>query len=62
MYEFTFDARKITTISVTSPSNSANRAIGALPLYKERKTQNPTYSPFEFRVEQYKKVFLAAKR
>jgi hypothetical protein len=48
-----------TTISLTSPSNAANRAIGSSALYKRRKTENPSYTTFDFRVDQYGKVFLA---
>jgi len=55
---FSFGDREITTISLTSPSNAANMAIGSNHLYKLRKKENPAYSTFDFRVEQYKKVFL----
>lgn len=55
--KFTFDNRVITTISLTSPSNAANRFIGSHDLYKEKKKQNSNYSTFDFRVEQYEKVF-----
>ncbi|HBG18893.1 MAG TPA: DNA glycosylase [Desulfobulbaceae bacterium] len=50
--------RVITTVSLTSPSNAANKAIGSNPLFKEGKRVNPAYSTFEFRVDQYRKVFL----
>ena len=49
--------RTISTFSLISPSNAANRSIGAHPLYKKRKKNNPAYSTFDFRVEQYRKVF-----
>ena len=55
--KFTFKNRTITTISLTSPSNAANRFIGSNILYKEKKKENSNYSTFDFRVEQYKKVF-----
>jgi len=58
VHQFSFDNRTIKTISLTAPSNAANRAIGATTLYKENKKANPNYSTFEFRVEQYTKVFL----
>ena len=54
---FTFNNRVITTISLTSPSNAANRFIGSNILYKENKKKNSVYSTFDFRVEQYEKVF-----
>lgn len=56
-HEFLLDDRVITTISLTSPSNAANRSIGANLYYKQQKALNPSYSTFDFRFEQYKKVF-----
>lgn len=56
-HQFTFDNRVIKTISLTSPSNAANRSIGANSYYKEKKKKNPKYSTFDFRVEQYEKAF-----
>jgi len=58
VHEFKLKERVITTISLTSPSNAANRSIGANMYYKQNKERNPKYSTFDFRVEQYKKVFL----
>lgn len=58
VHRFTFLNREYTTISLTSPSNAANRAIGSSILYKKRKKENPSYTTFDFRVEQYHKVFL----
>lgn len=51
------NVRLIKTVSLTSPSGSANRAIGSNPFYKKRKSQNPKYSTFDFRVEQYSQWF-----
>ncbi|RXJ91880.1 DNA glycosylase [Arcobacter sp. CECT 8983] len=56
-HKFFFDNRQIKTISLTSPSNAANRYIGSNKLFKERKLQNPNYTTFDFRLEQYSKVF-----
>ncbi|WP_428024161.1 uracil-DNA glycosylase family protein [Arcobacter sp.] len=56
-HEFNYDKRIIQTISLTSPSNAANRSIGANEYYKKMKKENPKYSTFDFRVEQYEKVF-----
>lgn len=60
VHQFILDDRACTTISLTSPSNAANRAIGSSVLYKKRKKENPGYTPFDFRIEQYRKVFLDA--
>ena len=57
VHEFIYENRVIKTISLTSPSNAANRSIGANALYKSKKSENPNYSTFDFRVEQYEKVF-----
>ena len=57
-HEFEFDNRIIKTISLTSPSNAANRSIGGNKEYKQKRLENPSYSTFDFRVEQYSKVFL----
>lgn len=54
---FIYDARVIKTISLTSPSNAANRSIGANEYYKKKKKENSKYSTFDYRVEQYEKVF-----
>jgi len=58
VHNFIFDNRIIKTISLTSPSNAANRFIGSNSYYKEQKKINSNYTTFDFRVEQYKKVFL----
>ena len=49
--------REITTVSLTAPSGSANRAVGSLPEYKARKAQDPGYTVMDFRVEQYRGFF-----
>jgi len=58
-HTFFYSKREIITISLTSPSNAANRAIGSMPLYKTRKVKNPHYTTFDFRIEQYGQVFLS---
>ena len=50
-------SRQITTVSLTAPSGSANRAIGGLPEYKARKAKDPNYTVLDFRVEQYRRFF-----
>ncbi|MGB5404437.1 uracil-DNA glycosylase family protein [Robiginitalea sp.] len=49
--------RLITTVSLTAPSGSANRAVGSLPEYKARKAADPKYTTLDFRVAQYRKFF-----
>ncbi len=58
---FAVDGRTITTVSLTSPSNAANKAIGSNPQFKQAKRDNPDYSTFDFRVDQYRRVFLGEK-
>lgn len=50
-------SRKIKTVSLTSASGSANRAIGSIPLYQKLKTKNPNFTTFDFRVMQYREFF-----
>ena len=57
VHSFMFESREIKTISLTSPSNAANRFIGSNAYYKEQKKLNPSYTTFDFRKEQYKLVF-----
>jgi len=49
--------RKIKTVSLTSASGSANRAIGSMPLYQQLKSSNPKFNTFDFRVLQYREFF-----
>ena len=49
--------RIIKTVSLTSASGSANRAIGSMPLYKQLKNKNPKFNTFDFRVMQYREFF-----
>lgn len=57
-HRFSLGDRVISTVSLTSPSNAANMAIGGNPLYKQRKKDNPAYSTVDYRIDQYKKIFL----
>ncbi|PTX63449.1 G/U mismatch-specific uracil-DNA glycosylase [Kordia periserrulae] len=50
-------SRWIKTVSLTSSSGAANRAIGSISLYKKLKKQNPKFTTFDFRVMQYKEFF-----
>ena len=57
IHQFKLDSRIIKTVSLTSPSGSANRAIGSMELYKELKNKNSKFNTFDFRVLQYQKWF-----
>lgn len=46
--------RIIKTVSLTSASGSANRAIGSMPLYQQLKNSNPLFTTTDFRVMQYR--------
>lgn len=56
-HKFIFENREIKTISLTSPSNAANRYIGSNIYFKQMKKQDPNYTTFDFRVQQYSLVF-----
>lgn len=56
-HQFECAGRLITTHSLTAPSGTANRAIGSMNHYKVNKAKNPSYTTFDFRVEQYRRVF-----
>lgn len=49
--------RMVKTVSLTAPSGSANRAVGALKKYKQMKVDNPEMNVIDFRVMQYKPFF-----
>lgn len=49
--------RTVTTVSLTAPSGSANRAIGSFISYKKIKEENPQYTTLDFRVDQYRDFF-----
>ena len=57
IHEFRLENRIINTISLTSASGSANRAIGSMPLYQQIKNKNPDFTTFDFRVMQYREYF-----
>lgn len=62
VHQFFLKKRIITTVSLTSPSNAANRSIGATSFYKRRKQEDPNFTTFEYRVEQYRRVFIGTDR
>ena len=49
--------RQVKTVSLTAPSGSANRAVGSMKDYQERKNLDPKYNTFDFRVDQYTPFF-----
>ena len=57
IHEFDYAGRTIRTVSLISPSGSANRSIGSLQLYKDSKAKNSQYNTIDYRVEQYRKFF-----
>lgn len=57
IHYFNFMDREIKVVSLIAPSGSANRAIGSNPMYKFKKSKNPDYTTFDFRVEQYREFF-----
>jgi G:T/U-mismatch repair DNA glycosylase len=57
IHEFILNNRTIKTVSLTSSSGSANRAIGSMPLYKQLKINDPDFTTFDFRVMQYSEFF-----
>ena len=56
--QFELNNRTILMVSLISPSNAANRSIGANPDYKKLKQQNSSFTTFDFRYKIYKKYFL----
>ena len=57
VHQFLLDGRLITTVSLTAPSGSANRAIGSMESYKILKKKHPEFNTIDFRVLQYKGYF-----
>lgn len=57
IHQFVLDNRIIKTVSLTSPSGSANRAIGSMEFYKRMKNENSKFTTFDFRVLQYQEWF-----
>jgi len=53
IHQFHIIERTIQTVSLTSSSGSANRAIGSMPLYQELKKRNTNFNTFDFRIQQY---------
>lgn len=54
IHQFELDHRMIKTVSLTSASGSANISIGSKPEFKRLKLENPEYTTFDFRLQQYR--------
>ena len=57
IHQFKLEDRTLKTVSLTSPSGSANRAIGSMDSYKQLKAKEKTFTTFDFRVMQYREFF-----
>lgn len=57
IHQFKLDNRIIKTVSLISPSNAANRSIGANPTYKDLKEREASFTTLKFRLMQYKSFF-----
>lgn len=57
IHSFSWEGRRVQTVSLTAPSGAANRALGSLPLYKKLKSKNPAFTTIDFRVMQYAPFF-----
>ncbi len=57
IHRFELQDRIVRTISLTAPSGAANRSIGSLQLYKNKKNMNPEFNTLDFRVAQYREFF-----
>ncbi len=57
IHQFDLNNRIIKTVSLISPSNAANRSIGANPLFKKLKMENSLFSTLDFRILQYQECF-----
>ena len=54
IHQFKLYQKTIKTVSLTSASGSANRAVGSMSLYQKLKNKNPDFNTFDFRVMQYR--------
>jgi len=57
IHQFKIGRSIVKTVSLTSASGSANRAIGSMPLYQQLKNSNSDFNTFDFRVMQYREFF-----
>ncbi|WP_028377611.1 uracil-DNA glycosylase family protein [Leeuwenhoekiella sp. MAR_2009_132] len=57
IHKFKIENRSIKTVSLSAPSGAANRAIGSMKAYQLQKDLNPSFTTFDFRVNQYRPFF-----
>ena len=57
IHKLELENRTIKTVSLISPSNAANRSIGANPEYKKLKVKDNSFTTLRFRLMQYKRFF-----
>jgi G:T/U-mismatch repair DNA glycosylase len=57
LHKINLNGNKVTLVSLTAPSGSANRAIGSMALYKKLKAKNSFFNTTDFRVMQYRPFF-----
>jgi G:T/U-mismatch repair DNA glycosylase len=57
LHKINLNGNKVTLVSLTAPSGSANRAIGSMALYKKLKAKNSCFNTTDFRVMQYRPFF-----
>jgi G:T/U-mismatch repair DNA glycosylase len=57
IHQFKLENRLIKTVSLISPSNAANRSIGANPRYKKLKEEDNSFTTMAYRLMQYKIFF-----
>lgn len=57
IHQFNLQGRTIRAISLVSPSNAANRSIGANPIFKRVKLKKENYTTLQFRIDQYREFF-----
>lgn len=56
--ELHLSGRRISCVSLISPSSAANRAIGGHPIYKAKRAAQKDYTTLDFRLEQYQPFFV----
>ena len=57
-HELHLEGREIMVYTLISPSSAANRSIGNSSDYKDQKAVRGNFTVLDFRIQQYKKVFL----
>lgn len=58
LHRLPLEGREIMVYTLISPSSAANRSIGNSSAYKDQKAERGDFTVMDFRIQQYKKVFL----